>query len=356
MSEKIHIPSSEINLTDLHADELGFVFVWKGHLLRGIYEQSVPQAEGYFSSGFLDEIVEKGLFPKTWISDFENEQFGLILEHEMIYPVLYATEWNFLMLKDAALMVLEIAEIGHRYGYNMIDCHKKNVLFKNNTPMYVDLGSFVPNAPDSKVWNPYSSFLRSYYYILEIWHSGAAQLAKRVMSPGVELQKEDYYSFKYPVLRSLPRVRKFIMKIGGIFESIDRYSLTREPRGVRYIALSTIKFVRSLNPLHVNYWHFGRMKKRIRGMKPLYKALPLKEKEIDLAFERYINSALARESVKTVEFVDIPNYSLVARLTCQWTKKTFLSLNQQEAVSEREYGHVCGGGYSRYATSCLTAM
>ena len=75
----IHIPSNEIKQPQLHADTLGFTFVWQGHFLRGIFPQSVEWAMTYFDSGFINEVVEKGLFPKTWISAFENEQFGMII-------------------------------------------------------------------------------------------------------------------------------------------------------------------------------------------------------------------------------------------------------------------------------------
>ena len=202
----ITIPTNEIKQPSLHADTLGFTFVWRGHFLRGIYPSAVEQAKGYFNSGFIDEVVSKHLFPKTWISDFGNEQFGMILEHEMITPILYATEWNFEMLKDAALMVLDIAQVGLSYGYNMVDCHKLNVLFKDNHPMYVDLGSFVPKEKGSTGWNPYSSYLRSYYYLLSIWSDGASVLAKRMMSPGLECDAQDYYVYKGGFYRSFPRL------------------------------------------------------------------------------------------------------------------------------------------------------
>ena len=202
----IHIPSSEIKQPRLHADTLGFTFVWQGHFLRGIYPSSVPLAKSYFESGFLNDVVDKGLFPKTWVSEFENEQFGMILEHEFVSPVLYATEWNFEMFKDAALMVLDIAQIGWRYGYNMVDCHKLNVLFKNNQPVYVDLGSFVPKESGSTGWNPYSSYLRSYYYLLSMWSDGASTLAKRMMAPGLEFSAQEYYIYKSFFYRCCPEL------------------------------------------------------------------------------------------------------------------------------------------------------
>ena len=164
----MYIPSKEITKPSFHADALGYVFVWKGHLLRGIYPESVVQAKEYFETGFIDDVVSSGIFPKTWVSEFENEQFGMIIEHEMIEPLTYATDWNFQMLKDAALMVLQIAQIGWKYGYDMIDCHKLNVMFHNNRPVYVDLGSFVKAQKGASGWRPFASFLQSYYYILDI--------------------------------------------------------------------------------------------------------------------------------------------------------------------------------------------
>lgn len=207
------IPTVEIKQPAYHADDLGFVFKWHGHLLRGIYPNAVSQAKGYFESGFIEEIVQKGLFPKTWISDFENEQFGLIIEHELIEPVIYATEWNFQMLKDAAMLLLDIAQIGRRYGYDMIDCHKLNVMFHHNRPLYVDLGSFVPAKKGSKGWNPFPSFLQSYFYILDVWSHGAPQLAKRMMAPHVEMNEQDYLVYKSWLCRVCPSILKARMMI-----------------------------------------------------------------------------------------------------------------------------------------------
>lgn len=158
---KLHIPSSEIKHPNgYHSDQLGFTFRWNGHFLRGILPESADFARRYFDSGFVDEICGKGMFPKTWISGFENEEFAFIIEHEMMTPLLYATDWNFSMLRDASALVLEIAKTAKKYGYNMIDCHKLNVMFKYGRPMYVDLGSFIPYKEGSSAWRPYLSFAK----------------------------------------------------------------------------------------------------------------------------------------------------------------------------------------------------
>ena len=227
----IVIPTAEIKKPDLHADTIGYTFVWNGHFLRGIFPTSVDCVKGYFESGLIDEIVSKELFPQTWISEFENEQFGMIIEHEMISPIICAMEWNYTMLKDAALMVLEVAQIAWKYGYNMEDCHKRNVLFKNNKPYYVDLGSFIPQGTGETGWKPYVSFLQSYYYILDVWKDGANQIAKRVMAPGVQFDEMDYFLYKRRFYRWFPmlanariQLRKLITHfLSFSFERLDSF-------------------------------------------------------------------------------------------------------------------------------------
>lgn len=202
-----YIPSSEIKHPNgSHSDPLGFVFQWNGHLLRGILPESVEVAKDYFDSGFVAEICEKGLFPKTWISDYWNEEFGLIIEHELISPNIYSTDWSFSMLRDAAVLVLEIAKVAAKYGYNMLDCHKLNVMFKNGHPIYVDLGSFIRVKSGVTAWRPYNSFLSAYYHILKLWHSGAGFYAKRLMTPGIEGAGRDYWLYMNPFWRFFPRL------------------------------------------------------------------------------------------------------------------------------------------------------
>lgn len=209
----MYIPTSEIVFPDLHADNLGFVFEWKGHLLRGIYPDSKLVALSYFESGFIDRICGENLFPKTWISDYENDRFAFIIEHERITPIINSTEWNYSMLYHAAKTVLKIAKIASEYGYNMIDCHSSNVLFNEMMPYYVDLGSFVPNPDGCTAWRPYQSFRRSYLYLIKLWYWGSGQIVKRMLSPGIEMNDIDYFLYKRPIYRRLPFLLNGIINI-----------------------------------------------------------------------------------------------------------------------------------------------
>lgn len=197
----MYIPSDEIHPKNyICIDEVGEVFEWHGRILRGIRPAAKELADYYFNSGFIAEIVEKGLFPMTKISEHTNENYCMILEHEKIDSCINDSEWCFEMLKDAALLVLQIAQIGRKYGMDMKDCHSKNIMFKNNRPVYVDLGSFVPMEDGVSGMSVYSLILRNYVYVLNLWRDGLRDVPKRIMAI-TYLSDEDYYLYRYPLLR-----------------------------------------------------------------------------------------------------------------------------------------------------------
>lgn len=318
----IHIPYEEIKQPQLHADTLGFTFVWQGHFLRGIYPQSVEWARTFFDSGFINEVVDKGLFPKTWISDYENEQFGLILEHETISPVLYATEWNSAMLKDAALMVLDIAEIGWEYGYNMVDCHKLNVMFKDNRPMYVDLGSFALREEGSTGWKPYRNFLESYTYILDMWTHGCGQIAKRMMSPGVVLHTVDYMMYKHWIYRRVPFLWTFKNRLSQVLNSLAIV-------GYRKVNNNKIMKVgkRVVDVIKPGIsQHFGQLRSQINSMI----VVSGKRKSQQCSLKGVIDESFT--SITCVNFDNI----LMLRCLAGGDKK-LISINEDGSISNSEY-------------------
>jgi len=316
----IYIPTSEIKQPQLHADTLGFTFVWKGHFLRGIYPQSEALAKSYFETGFLNEVVSRGYFPKTWISEYENEQFCMIVEHDLIQPILFATEWNSAMLKDAALMVIDLAEIGWKYGYNMVDCHKLNVLFSYNKPLYVDLGSFVLKENGSTGWRPYKGYLESYVYILDMWTNGCGQIAKRMMSPGVYLRTEDYMSWKQPIYRRLPGLKAHRIKIR---RNINRLAIMADGKrnGVKGFAKRVVDIFKPAISQH-----FSKLQRYISRCKVIYAPIS-KGKVADV---RMISD------YSSITCINITSLRIINTLLQNGIKRV-ISLNEDDSVSNTEY-------------------
>ena len=124
-------------------DACGRVFDYGEHIYRGIFEDSKELAESYFSSGLLSKLEEKGLFPRTIKTNYFLKDYALILEHEKVGNLSYVYEWSFEMIKDAAILVLDVLDTATDYGFTLKDAHPYNIMFHNNRPVWVDLTSLV---------------------------------------------------------------------------------------------------------------------------------------------------------------------------------------------------------------------
>ncbi len=196
------IKKNEINyLQKRRRDDVGDIFEWNGKILRGIYPHKSDMVKSFFKSGFILELIKKKLFPKTWISNLEVDGYGLIIEHKKISPIIYPQEWTFEMLKDAALVVLEVAKIAKKYNLNMKDCHGLNILIDKNRPKFVDLGSFYFDKSYSTGWAPYQEFLRFYYYPLITWADGLNYTSKLSIFSANLTPHLEYYLYKYKISR-----------------------------------------------------------------------------------------------------------------------------------------------------------
>jgi hypothetical protein len=198
------IPISEIKISLLSGSDYGCVFIWGGRLFRGFHKENVNEVQELINSDLLKELIEKKFFVKTWISELSFERFDIVLEHQLMGAIIYPREWSFNMLKDAALLVLDINETAQKYGFKMIDCHPYNLLFNNSRPIYVDFGSFKKTDIVDFVLAPYHEFIKSYYYPLKIWSSIGQYFAKSsIARSSVSLPINEYIKIFYPIVRRI---------------------------------------------------------------------------------------------------------------------------------------------------------
>lgn len=197
------IDLGEIEFSGLsRVDDVGRIFFWQGRVFRAINNHAVETVKDMFSGGMLDELVRENLVPKSWITDYTLDGYGLIIEHERIHSVTYPYEWSFSMFKDAAITVLRVNIIARKYGYQLKDCHGYNVLFDCTKPKYVDLGSFVKTETGSTGWVGDREFLRYYYGALFIWGGGNYYVARSTLLNESEIMPyEGYLLYRFPLLR-----------------------------------------------------------------------------------------------------------------------------------------------------------
>ena len=146
-------------------DDGGQVFHYGDNFYRGINPARAELVFSYFTSGLISELQNKNLIPHTEIVPHILPPYAFILQHEKIKNVSYAHEWTFTMLKDAALMCVDVMEILFKYGFNSKDAHTGNILFKDNKPVWVDITSF-QKAPEYS-WS-ILEFYKQIYQPLEI--------------------------------------------------------------------------------------------------------------------------------------------------------------------------------------------
>ena len=80
-----------------------------------------------------------------------------VLAHDTVPFISYPYEWTFSMLRDAALLQLELTETCLENGWTLKDATPFNIQFVNARPVFIDLPSFEPHE-DGTPWVGYRQF------------------------------------------------------------------------------------------------------------------------------------------------------------------------------------------------------
>ncbi|HBK80256.1 MAG TPA: methyltransferase, partial [Nitrospinae bacterium] len=104
----------------------------------------------------------------TLVETTEVEEDGkTLLEHARVPLISYFYEWSFDMLKDAALLTLDITEKLLESGFIMKDATPFNIQFLGSRPVFIDIGSIV-EYEETEGWVGYAQFLETFMYPLMI--------------------------------------------------------------------------------------------------------------------------------------------------------------------------------------------
>ncbi len=182
-------------------DEVGTVFFTPDRVLRGIHPASAGLVEALLGSGLPDELAARGLMPAVSRSERHLPGYAFVLETARLPVITFPGEWSYGMLRDAAVLVLEVNRLANTFGYELKDCHPFNVLFDGPRPCYVDLGSLVPRVAGARGWVARESFIRTYEYPLQIWADGGTFLARHAIAAGDCLSHADHGLYRWPWLR-----------------------------------------------------------------------------------------------------------------------------------------------------------
>src|SRR5262245_54280963 len=165
----VQIPSSEIRwISESFIDPSGRVFEWRGDIYRMIRSSYTPFWQSLFDKGIVQELVGEQLIVNSELTEYKLNAHELVIRHQKIPVASYCFEWSPSMLKEAALLTLELCIRLAEKELTLQDAHPWNILFDGHNPVFIDLGSIIPARQDI-IWAPYQQFCNFFLFPLYLY-------------------------------------------------------------------------------------------------------------------------------------------------------------------------------------------
>ncbi|MEI6679678.1 MAG: hypothetical protein WCL21_13775 [Mariniphaga sp.] len=145
-------------------DPDGYMFEHNAELYRAVNFSYQKSYDHLLSSGLYKQLVDR-----EWMVAFEDADqatlgltgFYKVLKPERIRFISYPYEWAFNMLKEAALLTLNIQILALEHGMSLKDASAFNVQFQDGKPIFIDTLSF-EIYPEHKPWIAYRQFCQHF--------------------------------------------------------------------------------------------------------------------------------------------------------------------------------------------------
>lgn len=275
MADKIKLNPDDIEINvGLNIDPTGFLFKYKGRIFRAINKSAKNDVLYLFESGAVEELNNLNLIPITTISNVVLEGYDLVLEHEKIDVIIFPTEWSFEMLKDAALLVIQVNKILRKYNFETHDSHGYNILFHYSQAKFVDFGSFVRKT-NNKYWSGKDNFREFYFYSLYMWSKGSSLFTKSfLINDGKYINAKDYefIIYKYSFLRLLPskHLERFFYYL-RLLRNLQKFNVNKilivKKEKLKRRLLRILMLLSKAGLIPNNHTNFKQLEKRIKKIK-----------------------------------------------------------------------------------------
>lgn len=145
--EEIKLGSVELNefhiVSNATGDGYGKVIYSDGKLYRAIKKESIPKFQALWRSGCLQAFMEYGYIPKLTLTDYYISDYPILVRTDKVENTT-ANFWTYSMVRDAMELVSTLKQVLNRNGYCLIDGHSNNIMFAENKPVWIDIGSIEP--------------------------------------------------------------------------------------------------------------------------------------------------------------------------------------------------------------------
>ncbi|HEY0058603.1 MAG TPA: hypothetical protein VGB56_05675 [Flavisolibacter sp.] len=158
-------------------DPSGFIFSYDGLIYRQVNLVYRTHYEQLMRGGLYRELVAREwLIPHDVVElPLSHPEAYIYLKPEQVPFISYPYEWSFDMLKDAALLTLNIAVAALKYGMTLKDASAYNVQYHKGKMTFIDTLSF-EIWDRTKPWSPYRQFCEHFLAPLALMHHTKAPM------------------------------------------------------------------------------------------------------------------------------------------------------------------------------------
>ena len=153
-----------------YRDRNGSVFYQNGEVFRGISARALANWKRLIDTRFFQDFTARGSIVRTErvsqpIAGKGADAWPAVLRHAPIRFVSYPYEWTFGMLKDAALLHLDLMLAALDKGFILKDSSPYNVQWRGAQPVFIDIPSFEV-LEEGQPWVGYRQFCELFLYPL----------------------------------------------------------------------------------------------------------------------------------------------------------------------------------------------
>lgn len=175
-----------------YRDPSGYVFTYNNEIYRQVNLSFQNDFEAFTNSGLYNDLVKGGfLIPHQLIQqNFTGDSsWFTTIKPEQVPLISYPYEWSFSMLKDAALLTIELALKALEYGMILKDASPYNIQFHKGRTIFIDTLSFA-NYTEGEPWIAYRQFCESFVAPLSLMHYTGLPMQRLLLShpDGIPLQ------------------------------------------------------------------------------------------------------------------------------------------------------------------------
>lgn len=175
-------------------DHTARIFHRNGNVYRALSAEALEQWQALRGSRLLQDFQESGKIVKTEAADLDSEDLAslpgdwvAVLQHSVIPFISYPYEWSFGMLKECAILQLELLRRSIAEDLILKDSTPYNFQWQGAFPVFIDIASFEKLNP-GEPWVGYRQFCQLFLFplLLEAYKQVSFQPWLRGSLEGIE--------------------------------------------------------------------------------------------------------------------------------------------------------------------------